>query len=92
MRRAAQLALTTGILMAGAYAQAHEAGTFIVRAGAGHVSPKSGNLEFGSLELAEGITLDNASIEVDHGWALVLSGTYMLSDRWGIDILASTPF
>ena len=92
MKRATQLALASGLLVAGGLAQAHEAGTFVVRAGAGHVSPKSGNLDLGSLDLGGGVSLDSASIEVDHGWSLVLSGTYMLTDRWGIDVLASAPF
>jgi len=92
MKQTTQLAFVSGFLIASGLAQAHEAGTFVVRAGAGQVSPKSGNLNLGSLDVGGGVSLDSASIEVDHGWSLVLSGTYMLTERWGIDILASAPF
>ena len=92
MNRAAILAVASGLLIAGSLAEAHEQGTWVLRAGAGQVSPKSGNLDLGSLDLGGGLSLDSASVEVDHGWSLVLSGTYMLTENWGFDVLASAPF
>lgn len=92
MKRATQWVLATGLLAITTPGIAHEAGTFVVRAGAGHIAPKSGNLDLGSLDVGGGVSLDRASVEVDHGWALVLSGTYMLTDHWAVDLLASTPF
>lgn len=92
MKQAKKWVLATALLMAGGTAAAHEAGTFVVRAGAGHIAPKSGNLDLGSLDVGGGVSLDSASVEVDHGWGLVLSGTYMITDRWAVDLLASTPF
>ncbi len=73
-------------------AMAHEGGTWIVRGGAGMVSPKSGNLAFPDVDLGDGDTVTNASIEVDDGTSLVLSATYMINDNWAVDILGAWPF
>jgi len=72
---------------------AHEAGEWILRAGIGQVAPKSGNLRLpGDIDVGGGLTLQNASVEVDSGTSLVLSGTYMFTRNWALDILASAPF
>ncbi len=74
-------------------AMAHEAGKWIFRGGVGMVSPKSGNLKFpGDVPVGGGITLESGSIEVDDGTSLTLSGTYMFTENWALDILASAPF
>lgn len=92
MNRAVQLALASSLLVGSGLAAAHEPGSWIVRAGIGQVSPKSGNLNIGSLDVGGGISLDSASVEVDDGTSLVLSGTYMMTKNWAVDILASAPF
>ncbi len=73
-------------------AAAHEAGQWVVRAGAGTVAPKSGNLGFGDVNLADGSVITGSSIEVDDGTSLVLSATYMIHDNWAVDILGALPF
>jgi outer membrane protein len=63
-------------------ALAYEAGTWVLRAGVGVVAPDSDNL-----------VLDpDTIIDVDDGTSLTLMGTYMFSENWGFDILASWPF
>ena len=92
MKRAIQTAMAVSLLIGSSIAAAHEAGTWVLRAGAGHVAPKSNNLDLGSLELGGGLAIDSAYVEVDYDWSLVLSATYMMSGNWAIDILAAAPF
>lgn len=73
-------------------AVAHEQGTWILRGGAGMVSPKSDNLDFGTVVLVDGTVIENSYIQVDDGSSLILTGTYMLYDNWAIDILGALPF
>lgn len=56
---------------------AQEQGDWILRVGVGNVDPKSGNGDV---------------VSVDSGTALAFNGTYMMTDNWGLEILASTPF
>jgi len=66
-------------------AQAHEAGQWVLRAGVGSVAPKSNNLDLS--EAGETIT-----VEVDSATSLTLTGTYMFTENWALDILAAWPF
>lgn len=84
---AAALAATVAIPAA-----AHEAGTWVLRGGVGTVAPKSNNLNLGSLDVGGGISLSSASVEVDDGTSLTLSGTYMFTENWAFDVLAAWPF
>jgi outer membrane protein len=90
MRKTLLLASTAILLSASALVQAHEAGDFIFRAGVGVVEPKSGNLNLPDLDLGAGPI--SASIEVDSGTSLTLTGTYMMTDNWAFDVLAAWPF
>lgn len=92
MKRLIRLALTAALIIVALPAQAHEAGQWIVRAGVGTVEPKSNNLNLGSVDLDGGITLTSATVEVDSGTSLTLSGTYMFTQNWAFDILAAWPF
>ena len=71
-------------------AYAHEAGQWIIRGGVGTVMPKDDNLTLPEIVLAD-LTI-NATIQVDDGTSLVLSGTYMFTENWAFDILAAWPF
>ena len=73
-------------------AVAHESGKWVLRAGAGVVSPKSNNFGLGDVDLGDGSTAVNSRIEVDDGTSLVLGATYMMNANWAIDILAAAPF
>jgi len=66
-------------------ALAYEAGTWVLRAGVGVVAPDSDNLV-----VDDGIT--TIRVNVDDGISLTLMGTYMFTQNWGFDILASWPF
>ena len=64
-------------------AVAHEAGQWIFRAGVGTVMPKDDNLGLPDL---------GATVQVDDGTSLTLTGTYMFTENWAFDILAAWPF
>lgn len=78
-----------GVALAGP-AVAHEAGQWIVRAGVGTVMPDDNNLRLPEITI-DPLTI-NATVQVDDGTSLTLTGTYMFSKNWAIDILASWPF
>lgn len=65
-----------------AVASSREAGQWIVRAGVGGVFPDSDNLDLGGGNV----------LEVDDGYAITINGTYMVTDSFGVELLASTPF
>lgn len=83
MRKALLLAGTAILFSASALVQAHEAGDLILRAGIGVVEPKSDNLYVPALD---------STVQVDSGTSLTLTGTYMMTDNWAFDVLASWPF
>lgn len=79
--------LAAGALLAlvASPALAYEAGTWVLRAGVGVVAPDSDNFV-----LDDGTA--TTTVTVDDGTSLTLTGTYMISPNWAIDILASWPF
>jgi len=79
------LAAGTLLTMAAVPAFAHDAGTWILRAGVGTVAPDSNNY-------VENDGVTTTTVSVDDGTSLTLSGTYMFSPHWGFDILAAYPF
>jgi outer membrane protein len=66
---------------------AHEAGDWIVRAGPIFANP---NEDSDSIDVAGIVTLPG--VDVGDETQLGLTGVYMLSDRWGLELLAATPF
>ncbi len=68
-------------------AQAHEAGDFIVRAGVASVNPDE---DSGILQPT--VVSPNGRVSIDSDTQLGLTFTYMLTDNWGVELLASTPF
>lgn len=93
------LALATAVsaaLLSG-QALAYEQGDWVVRAGATLVEPDedSGNLAFnGSVSgFNNAIEASSSSgLSVDSSTQLGLTFEYMLTDNWGIELLAATPF
>jgi outer membrane protein len=77
------LALCTPVI-----AEAHEAGDFIVRAGAARVVPTedSGNLKL------DGTKVAGTKATADNSTQLGLTFAYMLTDHVGLELLAATPF
>jgi outer membrane protein len=75
-------------LSASLVAQAHEAGDIIVRAGAATVSP---NEDSGNLKL-DGAKVSGTKATLDSDTQLGLAVAYMLTNHFGIELLAATPF
>jgi outer membrane protein len=73
----------SGLALFSMPANAYEKGDWVMRAGVGVVQPES---------TAYLDSVEDLRIIVDDGTALTLSATYMLSDNWAFDILASSPF
>jgi outer membrane protein len=78
------MALATASLSANAY----EKGDFLLRFGAAHVNPHDDSDE---LEGPNG-DINNTGVGVDSDTQLGLTFTYMLTDAWALELLASTPF
>ena len=76
------------LAVASPLAQAHKAGDLIVRAGAATVSP---NEDSSNLSIA-GAKVGGTKATLDSDTQLGLTGTYMLTDHVGIELLAATPF
>ncbi len=82
------LILTVGLLAHSAFA--YKAGDVIVRAGATTVDPSN--------EDSDTLTLNNAQLpgtkvnDIDRDTRLGLTGVYMFTDYFGLELLASTPF
>lgn len=67
--------------------QAHEAGDFIVRAGVASVNPSED-----SSILRPTVVSPNGQVSIDSDTQLGLTFTYMLTNNWGVELLASSPF
>ena len=70
-----------GLAMLWMPAQAYEAGTWIVKGGATFVQPEDTAWEE-----------EGDKIIVDDGSSFGITGTYMFTPNWGLDILAAWPF
>lgn len=75
------------LLMTGA-ASAHEAGDILLRGGIATVAPDASS---SPLALDGGVIVGSEA-DVDDNTQLGLTVVYMLTDNWGIEALASTPF
>ncbi|MFJ3484515.1 OmpW family protein [Pseudomonas sp. NPDC090202] len=82
---ASLLALALGAPVA---AYAHQAGDFIVRAGAATTAP---NEDSGNLKL-DGAKAAGSKATLDSDTQLGLTFAYMLTDHVGLELLAATPF
>ena len=69
-------------------ATAFEAGDIIVRAGVANVSPSvsSSNISVDDTEQT------GTGVDVNDNTQLGILGTYMLTNQWGVSVLASSPF
>lgn len=73
-------------------AVAREAGDWVLRAGVGTIQPKHAGLSLGTIYPPGGVTAEPAEIEFDSATSLMLSGSYMFTPNWALDILAPWPF
>ncbi|MDP5293646.1 OmpW family outer membrane protein [Oceanimonas sp. CHS3-5] len=73
--------LVAAALMAPSAAFAHQAGDILVRGGAATVAPHSSGDKVGT-----------GHLEPDSNTQLGLTFSYMVTDNWGVELLAATPF
>jgi len=84
------LGLAAAIAAPTAYA---EKGDWLLKGGATMVSPKSNNLNAGDLGFIEGVgTVTNVHLDVDDATSFGFTITYMMTDNWGVELLAAVPF
>jgi len=76
------------LALAAPAAHAHQAGDFIVRAGAATVSP---NEDSGNIKL-DGTKVNGTKATLDSDTQLGLAFAYMITDHIGVELLAATPF
>ena len=69
-------------------AVAHEAGEFFLRLGPTLVAP---NDDSGAVEV-NGTAIGGTGVDLDDGYALGITFNYMLTEHWGVELLAATPF
>lgn len=69
-------------------ASAHEAGDILLRGGIATVAPDASSSEL----VLDGAAISGSEADVDDNTQLGLTVVYMLTDDWGIEALASTPF
>ena len=87
MRKTLFTASVLAMAIAAPFAQAHQAGDVILRAGAITVDPRedSGGVHAGGTDIGGKATLDSST-------QLGLNFAYMVTDKVGIELLAATPF
>lgn len=83
------LGLATAITIPAAQA---EQGDWLLKGGATMVSPKSGNLKLGDLDVPDVGLVTNASLEVKDATSFGFTITYMFTDNWAVELLAAVPF
>ncbi len=90
MRKTLFTASVLAVALAATFAQAHQAGDVIVRAGAITVDPHedSGDIYVGALSTS----VAGTEATLDSDTQLGLNFAYMLTDKIGIELLAASPF
>ncbi|ABR74556.1 hypothetical protein CBG46_10190 [Actinobacillus succinogenes] len=79
------LALGISATLISSVASAHQAGSWIVRAGTAHVMPTH-------VENTSNTATPALGLDVNTNTQLGLTGTYMVTDNIGIELLAASPF
>lgn len=93
MKPSSRLLITSALAAALAVpAVAHEAGNWVLRAGLGTIQPKHASLSLGTIYSRGGVTAESAQIEFDTATGVMLSGSYMFTPNWALDVLAPWPF
>jgi len=82
--KATILALSTSLLALPMAASAYEKGDILLKVGTATVDPDSNSDDIDQIA--------GASVSADNETQLGISGTYMLSGKLGIEVLAATPF
>lgn len=69
--------------------QAYEMGDIIIRGGIGTVVPDT---DSDPIVLPPPVGTLPGGVDVDNGTSLTIMGTWMMSDNWGLELLAALPF
>lgn len=77
-------ASAASLILAAAPSHAVQQGDWLIRAGVGHVAPDD------SSSAVTGVP--GSKVEVDSATNLAVNLTFMLSDRWGVELLGALPF
>lgn len=90
MRKTLFTASVLAVALTTPFAQAHQAGDVILRAGAINVDPRedSGDIYVGALST----DVPGTKASLDSDTQLGLNFAYMLTDKIGIELLAASPF
>jgi outer membrane protein len=80
----AALALCASALLAQPMVAAASQGDWLVRSGLGYVAPIDDNLK--------NVGGQGSHIQVQDGMSLTIEVAYMLTDHWGVELLAAWPF
>jgi len=86
MKNALTITLALVSALAGAVAQAYDQGDWVLRVGATTVAPDTNS---GTINLPDGLT---AKADVDNDTQLGIIPAYMMTDNFGFELLAATPF
>lgn len=76
------LLLMIAAALASPVAMAHQAGDILVRGGLAFVSPQTSSDN----------VLGTGELEIDSNMQLGLTLSYLITDNWGVELLAATPF
>lgn len=86
MKKALTIALAATLAGGGMMAQAYEQGDWVLRAGATTVDPDASSDD---INLPQGVV---AQADVDDDTQLGIIPVYMVTDEFGVELLAATPF
>jgi len=86
MDRALRITLAVAFALSGAAAQAYQQGDWVLRVGATTVAPDT---DSDTISLPDGLT---AEADVDNDTQLGIIPAYMMTDNFGFELLAATPF
>lgn len=82
-------AVAAGVMGIGTEVRAHDAGEFVVRAGAALVAPDDSS---GAIAIAGIGKVGGTGVGVDDDTQLGLTVSYIFAPHWGVELLAATPF
>ncbi len=86
MKKALTIALAAALATGGMVAQAYEQGDWVLRVGATTVDPDT---DSDNINLPQGVV---AQADVDDDTQLGIIPMYMVTDKFGVELLAATPF
>lgn len=84
--------LASAVALSAMPALAYEAGDIIVKAGIVNVAPKDNSADTSPVTSLVLGSADTSAMEVDSNMQLGITGVYMVTNNFGVEVLAATPF